>query len=208
MNLERASVGDLLDAIAAKTPIPGGGAVSSIVGALAAALGGMVVSYSVGKTSLAEHEPALRSAAERLGASRALLLGLAEEDAAAYAVVNELSRLPEGDQRRKSEMPSAARAAINAPRATAGACADLLRLLEELGPITNRGLRSDLAIAAVLADAGVRAAAWNVFINLPLAPEAGLGPAPDLWREVEGLVGQARERAGRIEAACRSERLK
>lgn len=160
------SVTDFLTSVAAKSPTPGGGAVASVVGALAAALAQMVVNYSVGKKNLAAHEPALRAALPRLEIARRLLLQLSDEDAAAYGAVNELSRLPETDARRVAELPAATKASVQVPMAVAAACVDLLRLFESLGPITNRHLRSDLAIAAVLADAAARSSRWNIAVNV------------------------------------------
>src|SRR5262245_33046677 len=81
---------DFLAQVGAKTPAPGGGAVASAAGAIAAALAKMVVSYSIGKKSLAEHQPMLQQAAGSLERASALLLALADEDAAAYGLVNEL----------------------------------------------------------------------------------------------------------------------
>jgi len=159
------ALNDLLSQTAAKTPTPGGGAVASVVGALAAALAQMVVSYSLGKKNLAEHQSRLESAAAELERARGVFLTLADEDAAAYGLVNELSRLPEGDPRR-SELPAAQDAAANIPLATAAACVDVLRLLELLALRTNRHLRSDLAIASILAESCARASACNVRINL------------------------------------------
>src|ERR1044071_2665053 len=91
---------ELLSRIAAKTPPPGGGAVACATGALAAALAGMVVSYSLGKKSLAAHQDELERAAHALENARAVFLELAEEDAGAYGLVNELMKLPETDPRR------------------------------------------------------------------------------------------------------------
>jgi formiminotetrahydrofolate cyclodeaminase len=62
----------LLAQIAAKSPTPGGGAVACATGALAAALAGMVVSYSLGKKSLAAHQADLEKAAHALENARAL----------------------------------------------------------------------------------------------------------------------------------------
>ncbi len=192
--------GQFLDAIAAKTPAPGGGAVASAVGALAAALASMVVAYSLAKKNLAAHQPALERAAKSLERARGLLLELAQEDAAAYAQVNELQRLPDSDERRRREFPVAAAAAVQAPRATLGACCDLLRLCESLGASTNRMLRSDLAIAAVLAEAGARAAWWNVSVNLTLLPD---GPERQrIEDECRGLLEQAAVRRAAVESAC------
>jgi formiminotetrahydrofolate cyclodeaminase len=190
----------LLESVGAKTPSPGGGAVASAAGALAAALGRMVVAYSVERKSLAEHRPALERALSVLERTADLLLTLADEDAAAYALLNTLQRLPETDPRRQAELPGAIEAAINAPGAVVAACADLLRLLESLRPITNPHLRSDLAIAAVLAAAAARCGWWNVKVNLPLLADQTRRQTLD--REVRGLVEDASRRAAAIERAC------
>ena len=44
---------------------PGGGSVAALAGALAAAMGEMVLNYSIGKKDLAAHEPVLREACTR-----------------------------------------------------------------------------------------------------------------------------------------------
>src|SRR5207244_589231 len=103
---------------------PGGGAAASVVGAVAASLAQMVVSYSLGKKSLAAHEPQLAAARDSLSRARAILTGLAKEDADAYAALNELQKLPPESPQRTREEPAAAQASINAPRAAAAACAD------------------------------------------------------------------------------------
>lgn len=192
--------GDLLESVAAKTPTPGGGAVASAVGALAAALAGMVVSYSVGKKTLAAHEPLLQEARAELTRARALLLRLADEDAAAYGLVNELQKLPESDPRRVAELPIAMEASVQVPLATIAASVTLLRLFERLATATNRHLRSDLAIAAVLAEATARASAWNVAVN------AAMLGNPSRTAEVLGqsdrAVRDARSVTARVESAC------
>lgn len=188
------TVGDLLGRIAAKTPTPGGGAVAPIVSALAAALGQMVVSYSLGRKNLAEREPGLRASIDRLERARSALLELADEDASAYELVRELSRLPEGDARRRSELPGAVEIATRVPLASSAAALTLLRHILELAPRTNRSLRSDLAIAAILAEASVRASAVNVRINLPaFAREKGRESADGIARELDGLCADAAE---------------
>ncbi|MBY0313517.1 MAG: cyclodeaminase/cyclohydrolase family protein [Phycisphaerales bacterium] len=198
--LREMSVGTFLEEVGSKTPAPGGGAVASITGALAAALGRMVVAYSVGKKSLAEHQPALERAGQLLARTSDMLLELAREDALAYEHMNALMKLPENDERRVREWTSAVEAAVTAPRAVAGACADLLRLLESLAPITNRHLRSDLAIAAVLADAGARSGWWNVRVNLELIPEEARRLA--IRNEMRQLLSEADARRARIEGEC------
>lgn len=193
------SLEGFLAATAAKTPTPGGGAVASATAALAAALAQMVVAYSVGKKSLAPHEPLLREGLHKLERAREILMRLADEDAAAYGLVNELSRLSESDPRRAEEMPHAALAAIQIPMSVVAACVDLLRLFESLATTTNPMLRSDLAIAAILAEAAARASRWNIIVNLAGIPAEDQGAISDT---LATMLSSAAALAARIEAAC------
>lgn len=193
------TVGALIEGVAAKTPTPGGGAVAGAVGALAAALANMVVAYSVGKKSLEAHDAELRAAAGVLTRAADLMLQLADEDAQAYAAVNAMSRLPEGDPGRAG-LAEAQRAAVQVPMAGLAASVDLLRRFEALAGMTNKHLRSDLGIAAVLAEATARACEWNVRINAPsLGAEGGAALAA-----AAGLVAQAARLSASTQARCAS----
>jgi methenyltetrahydrofolate cyclohydrolase len=192
------SVRGFLTALAAKQPTPGGGAVAGVCGAMAAALAQMVVSYSLGKKNLAPHQALLEDAAKRLERARAIMLELADEDAAAYGLVNELSKLPEHDARRAG-LPAAQRTAAQVPLAVTAAAVDALRLMRELCGKSNVHLRSDLAIAGVLAEATASAGAWNVRINVPSLIEQERGPAE---REVAHLLSEATRLRQEIERAC------
>ena len=169
MELADLTFRQLLDSVSAKTPAPGGGAVAAMTAATSAALAQMVLNYSLGKKSLADHQSANAAALERLASVRSRSLQLAEADAAAYARLNELWKLDRNDPRRLAEFPAAVDAAIGAPQAMLELSLELLRLFQHLveGRKTNAMLKSDLAIAAVLAEAAARCAAWNVRINLP-----------------------------------------
>lgn len=201
MSIANLNIRDFLAHTAAKQPTPGGGAVAGLCGALGAALGQMVVSYSLGKKNLAEHQALLEDAARRLERARAMLLELADEDAVAYGLVNELSKLPEGDLRRVKELPAAQEASVNVPLAVAAVGVDVLRLLRELCGKSNAYLRSDLAIAAVLAEAATRSAHWNVVVNAP-----GLSDAlrcAEKIREGEMMVAKSVALAKEVEQLCR-----
>lgn len=202
VSLKTPTVGELLAAIAAKTPAPGGGAVASLTAALAAALAEMVVNYSHGKKTLAEHAELHEEALRTLETLRQTALDLADADAHAYKNLNALWKLPADDETRVREMPAAVTAAIDAPMQVAATALGLLHLLQRLQDSTNRHLASDLAIAAILADAAVRAAQCNVTVNLPLLD------APSAVADVEEEMRRHRERACRlregIEKACGS----
>lgn len=164
-------VGEMLAALAAKTPAPGGGAAAPVAGALAAAMAGMVVSYSIGKKDLVESQAMLAAAEQRLTRARGLLLELADEDARAYAIVNELQRLPETDARRVKEMPEAAAACTAAPMFVLIACVEISEIIAGLAGKSNKHLRSDLEIAAIVSEAAVRSAACNVRVNETLVTD-------------------------------------
>ncbi len=199
--MSRQPIGAFLDALAARTPTPGGGAAACLTGAVAASLAGMVVAYTLGRKDAEPNRDRLEDAARRFEAARVVLLRLADEDAAAYGALAPLLRLPESDPRRQADLPDAIEAAIAAPRAAMAACSNVLRLLEAVEPISNRNLRSDLAIAAVLSASAARAAAWNVSINLPLVADA------DRRDEIESdtvtTLADLTDRARRVEDRCR-----
>lgn len=189
----------MLESVAARTPAPGGGAVAHATGGLASALAQMVVNYSIGKKSLAEQQGELRAALERLHAARSEMLAMAEEDAAAYRSLNELLRLDATDPRRIADLPRAIERCVEIPRRGAEKALEMLRLFESLAPITNRMLRSDLGIAAVLGEATVRACVWNVRIN---ALELDAGQRREIDERCGQMLAEAARRAAAVERAC------
>jgi len=168
MNLESLSFGELLSQVSAKSPVPGGGAVTASVGALSAALGFMVLNYSIGRKDLAAHETELQEGLDQLERARWLLIELAADDIRAYEALNEVMKRSKDDPMRERLIARSAAAAAEPPLAAIAACAELLRLFDRLATKTNKWLRSDLAIAAVLAEAVARASRWNVMVNAPL----------------------------------------
>jgi formiminotetrahydrofolate cyclodeaminase len=194
-------VGELLALTSARTPTPGGGAIGAVTAALGAALAGMVVSYSIGRKDLAAFAPRLEHARAELEGWRAELLSLADADAEAYAKLNALQKLAPGDERRERELGAAVDGAVGVPVRCLRLCEKLSVLCQELAPITNRHLRSDLAVAAGLARAGAEAGAINARINLPLVEDQARRQA--IEREVAGALVRTGEVAALVMAACR-----
>ncbi len=200
MSTAKETIENLLGAIAAKSPTPGGGAVAAITSAFAAALGRMVVDYSRSKESLQEHRPLLEKALGTLQELQDSALRLADDDAKAFGHLSDLWGLPADDARRQAEWEGAVAGAIAAPRQIMGVSMSTLRLLEQLAGKTIRALRSDLAITALLAEAGVRAAACNVRINTPLLDDKA--EAAELEAEVVGAIQRAATICNAIQESC------
>ncbi|KUK27729.1 MAG: Methenyltetrahydrofolate cyclohydrolase [Acetothermia bacterium 64_32] len=162
-------------------PIPGGGAAAALVGALAAALVGMVAGISARKA--APEGGLLGRLKEEAEGTRAALAKAMGEDAAAYGRVAAALRLPKGTVEEKAAreraLQGALRKAAEVPLSTAERALRVLELCEEVLPLASRHLRSDIAVAVRLAQAAVHSALYNVDANC-------------LWMKDEDFLGNVR----------------
>ncbi len=167
MHDQNTTIREFLEAAAAKQPAPGGGSAAAMAGALAAAMGEMVLNYSVGKKSLAEHEPRLREALAELTRARQLLLALMVEDQQAYEALTLARKLPESSPARQRDFDVALLASIRVPQAMGATALAIIDLADRMADKVNAYLLSDLAVSVELAMATIRCAIYNVRANLP-----------------------------------------
>ncbi len=166
MEIGSQTVNEFLDALAAKQPTPGGGAVAGILVALSTSLGNMVLEYSLGKETLKEHADLHDQCSTTLLDASKSAIKLAHEDTAAYEALHAMFSTPKDDQEAQENWNRVVLEAISVPIRTMELCQNVLVTLQSLIGKSNRMLSSDLAIAAILADAAARSANWNVQINL------------------------------------------
>jgi methenyltetrahydrofolate cyclohydrolase len=168
------TVRDLLDAVAARTPAPGGGGVAAIVTAMAAGLTAMAARFGDG------------AVAERADELRVAATPLADADAAAYEGFLEATRRPRDDPGRADAVARARGETIAVPVAIVDVAGEVAGLAADLVLNGNPSLRSDAAAAVHLA-AGAAATAAEL-----------------LAANVKGEQGVAeRDRAREIAAAAR-----
>lgn len=197
------TVGDFFDAVSAKQPAPGGGAVAAAAGALAAALGRMVAAYSSGAKGLEREGKAIESISAELAAAQTRLLELADEDAEAYGTLNALMKLDADDPARAS-IGEAAAAAASVPLEVMNLSAGVLASVERLSERCNRWMKSDLAIVTILADAAARAASWMVDANLDgVRRHCGEGEMDGLATSRDESLRACAGRLERVLASCR-----
>ncbi|MDA0802633.1 MAG: cyclodeaminase/cyclohydrolase family protein [Planctomycetota bacterium] len=192
------SVAEYLAALASKTPAPGGGAAAAITLAQAAALAGMVLEYTVGKTKFLEHEAANRARLLDATRIREAALRLAHDDAIAYQSLNALQRQPGVDA---EALAVATARAISVPHDVVTLSALLLAALSEYPGVTTRMLVSDVRVATILAHAALQAGLANVEVNLLAIPDG----EREVLRQRLGLAGLADSAAKflqRVESAC------
>jgi formiminotetrahydrofolate cyclodeaminase len=192
------SIADYLDRAAAKQPVPGGGGVAGVVGALAASLGEMVLAYSVGRKELAQHESRLADCTKSVHAMRQRLVELADADAEAYAELNRAMQMDKDLPERKAELARAALGAARVPLDVIRVIAELMHCFEAMTGMTNRWLRSDLAMAAILAEAVARASRWNIVVNRSFLDGMSYG----LLDDADGLIERIASGAERVQRAC------
>ena len=155
-----------LTALAARQPAPGGGSVAALSGALAAAMGQMVLNYSIGKKDLLTHEPALRAAFDELVRARSMMLELLVEDQLAFEKLTAARKACNNAGDKDPTFAAALLACIRIPQTVGATAAAVLELCERVTPIVNKYLLSDLAVCAEMAMATVRCASYNVRVNL------------------------------------------
>ena len=160
------TISAFLEATAARQPAPGGGSVTALVGALASAIGEMVLAYSVGKKELAAHEPELKRAIDELRRARAVMLELMVEDQSAFKALTAARKVAKDAGDRDPAFAAALLGCIRVPQAIGTTAGAILDLCGQLVPMVNAFLLSDLAVSAELAMATVRCAAYNVRVNL------------------------------------------
>ncbi|MBZ5529032.1 MAG: glutamate formimidoyltransferase [Acidobacteriia bacterium] len=160
----------LLDAVAEATPTPGGGSVSALAAAQAAALGAMVAGLSRKKKSQAAHVDALSEALEAMRRAGEEFARAIDEDAASYDAVLAAYKLPQGDaaetRKRTAAVEAAMRGAAEVPLRVAQGAVALWERLGQLQAIAAASMSSDLKVARLMAAAGAQGAMENVEINI------------------------------------------
>lgn len=184
------SIGDYVTSAGSASPTPGGGSVSGVVGALAAALAQMVANVSAKNTD----DPRFAEQSAILQTRVDAFLNGAEADEAAYGGYIATTRLPkstaEEKAARKQAVQDALRESALAPLAIARNAADLLDDLTPVIEIGAANILSDAEVAIILGEAAVCGALVNVRANIP-------------WLKDEALVADLTEAVADTESRAR-----
>lgn len=144
------------------TGAPGGGAASGVMIGIAAALLGMVASYT-------PDDPLVAECDHRLERLRNDALDAAEADGIASAGFGSALALPDDDPTRDARVRQAA---LDAAASSARLGAVGVRLIDEVRLLRERGnphLAADLAVAAAALASGIAGASVNLRANLRVA---------------------------------------
>jgi formiminotetrahydrofolate cyclodeaminase len=159
-----------LDALAGAGATPGGGSVTAVMGAMAAALVAMVSRLTLDKDPPDELGHEMRAVLEHAEGARARLTDLIDEDIKAFDAVMAAYAMPRATDEQRAMRSAAIQTALHQATRTPLACARTSAEVLDLALVAlERGSRSaagEAAVAALAAGAAFRAAALNVAINL------------------------------------------
>jgi len=155
VSYKQESIKKYLDDLAAKMPAPGGGSAAALSAAMGASLISMVLNFTVGKPKYAQYEKELREILEKSEQLRNEFLRLVDLDVTAYKSKN-------------------IRDALDVPFMVARLCFEGIKLCPALIKKGNVNLISDVAVAAILLEAGFSSARFNVEINLKMLKDKKL----------------------------------
>jgi formiminotetrahydrofolate cyclodeaminase len=174
-----------------KDTTTGGGTASSIAGAMAAGLAGMVARLSIGKPGAAseKHYHKLISSADNL---KNLLFDGGSKDTSAFEEVQLAYRLPKSLEEekliRQQTIESAMTKATIVPLENAFNCAKVQDLCRQIEYNYNKNTTSDLNSAIYLSQAGLLGCVENVKINLPYLRNKKI--VDDITKQLDSIMSK------------------
>ena len=152
------------------SPAPGGGSVAALMGALGVSLGGMVANLSAGKRGWDDKLHYFSDWAVKAQQLKDELLGLVDEDTAAFNKVMDAFALPKDSAEEKAARSAAIQAAnkyaAEIPLRVMETAFKSYEILTEMAKKGNPASISDVGVGLLAVRACVDGAAMNVRINL------------------------------------------
>ena len=168
--LTELSVQAFLEKVTAKDPVPGGGSVSALAGAAAAAQAAMVAGRTIAREKFARVADDMQALMDRAEELRAKLLAAVDRDAEAYDQVVRAFTLPKKtgaqQQARSRAIQAAFQQAARVPLAVAENALAVLELAGQAVADGNPNAVTDGLVGTMMARTAALGALYNVKINL------------------------------------------
>src|SRR5438093_3359359 len=136
----------LVERVASAEPVPGGGSVAALAGALGAALGQMAIRITKNKKNYRQYADRYTDALDRLAPYTSTLLELIDADAEAYGRVMAAYKLPTGSPEREKAIQDGLVRATEIPSGTASCAGEALRVMEQLRSIIHVNVAPDFQV--------------------------------------------------------------
>ncbi len=193
--LVRMTLKGFADETASESPAPGGGSISAYMGALGAALGTMVANLSAHKRGWDDRWKEFSTWAEKGQTIMKELVGLVDEDTAAFDRIMAAFGLPKGTEEEKAVRAAAIEDATlyasQVPLRTMKTSFNVFELAKAMAADGNPNSVSDAGVGALAARSAVLGACLNVKINAVGLKDQD--KAKSLIAEAEGIAAKAVE---------------
>ncbi len=197
---------DFLDALASGAPTPGGGSAAALMAAMGAALVGMVCNLTVGKKAYQAVEGDMKALLQKSEALRVQITDMIAADIEAFDRLMAAYGMPKKSDAdkaaRSAEIQAALRVATEVPLACARAATDVIALCRDAAEKGNLNVLSDAGVAVVAADAALKSAALNVYVNIGAIKDTTF--AADRRATLEAMMQQAEQAVGDIYSLVKS----
>jgi len=161
---------DFLDDTASRSPTPGGGSVSALMGALGAALLCMVANFTLGKKKYKGVEEDVKEILKKTEDLKAKFTLLIQKDVEAYQRLSRAMRMSRDSSLKEEDqakiLEKALKEASEVPLGVAQLSFQLIKLGQRLLYKGNPNLITDTGIGVLFGEAALQSAALNVEINL------------------------------------------
>ena len=168
--LAELSLKTFIDKIISNDPVPGGGSVSALNGAMAASLAAMVANLTAGRKKYAEVDELMRTLATQLENTAGKLLADVDRDSDAYNRVFAAFKMPKETDEEKAARSEAiqreTKYAAQVPMEVARAVHGILPQIATVAQKGNSNAVTDACVAMMCARTAVLGALLNVKINL------------------------------------------
>lgn len=164
------TVKEFLDKVAGSDPVPGGGSIAALNGAIASALTTMVAGLTLGKKGYEEHEELMKHISELAEKQRQLFTEYIDRDSDAYNEVFGCFKMPkstdEEKKLRSAAIQNATKHAALIPMEVARNAFELMGIIADVARLGNQNAVTDACVAMMSARSAVLGALLNVKINL------------------------------------------
>ena len=168
--MKNMTINEFAKIVASDSPVPGGGSIASLCGALSAALAEMVANLTVGKKKYADSKEEMTEIINKASLLRDKLLNYIEEDSLAYNMVTEAFKLPKETEEekayRRDRIQEGLKVAASVPLKVAETSFEIFPLAEAVVLRGNASSVTDALVGAMMARTGVLSAILNIRINL------------------------------------------
>ena len=161
---------DFLNKVAGNDPVPGGGSIAALNGAVASALAEMVANLTIGKKGYEACEEQMRQLAAQASGDRQEFVADIDRDSEAYDRVFACFKMPKATDEEKAArsaaIQEATRHAALVPMQVARNAYALMDRIVQVARNGNRNAVTDACVAMMAARSAVLGALMNVRINL------------------------------------------